>query len=304
MEALVVRAPVRHAGAMHRLALSLVLPVASVLAAGCYCSHSPEDPDTGPGLPDSGEAPLCERMNQDSDGDRILDLYEGDVDTDGDGTPDRLDLDSDDDGVSDHDERGHDNPLCIRPRACDGDSRPDYIDLDSDDDGLPDVLERMVGSDVCLVDTDEDGCGDLEEARPGGCADPLPVVDFDCFAGSLVTVEVTVDPGASVALTDTVVLSIENTDGYLPGADQYMVYGASDATHPDGLPAGDPLSDPIGFTNVRPGSALRFDVTTAPGLGEPDPARSVITLRLTVGGREVGRLQAVFALPSMCVIFI
>lgn len=301
---LVDGATVRHASAMSRLPVVLVLPIASLLAAGCYCSHAPEEPDATSELPDSGEAPLCERMNQDSDGDGILDLYEGEGDTDGDGIPDRLDLDSDNDGVSDREERGHDNPLCIRPRACDGDSRPDYIDLDSDDDGLPDVVERMVGTDVCLVDTDADGCGDLDEARPGGCADPLPVVNFDCFGGTLVTVEVTVDPGATVALTDTVALSIENTDGYLPGADQFMVAGASDASHPDGLPAGDPLSDPIGFTNVRPGATLRFDLTTAPGLGEANPARSVITLRLSVAGREVGTLEAVFALPSMCAIFI
>lgn len=303
-EGLVPHADLRHAGAMHRLALWLVLPIASLLAAGCYCSHAPEDPDTGTELPDSGEAPLCERMSQDSDGDGIIDLYEGEVDSDGDGTPDRLDLDSDDDGVSDHDERGHDNPPCIRPRACDGDARPDYIDLDSDDDGLPDVVERMVGSDVCLVDSDDDGCGDLDEARPGGCADPLPIVNLDCFGGTVVTVEVMVDPTATVALTDTVVLSLENTATYLPGADQFMIYGASDASHPDGLPAGDPLSDPIGFTNVRAGATLRFEVTTAPGLGEPNPARSVITLRLTVDGREVGSLLAVFAMPSMCPIFI
>jgi gliding motility-associated-like protein len=77
----------------------------------------------------------------DYDADGILDVDEGTVDTDGDGTPDYQDLDSDDDSLPDELEGNVDT---------DGDGISNFRDLDSDDDGVPDAVEL---DDDC----DEDG---------------------------------------------------------------------------------------------------------------------------------------------------
>ena len=68
----------------------------------------------------------------DSDGDGLLDSYEGTQDVDGDGLPNYLDLDSDGDGILDAEE-GSDDP--------DADSVPNFLDLDSDGDRIPDSIE-------------------------------------------------------------------------------------------------------------------------------------------------------------------
>ena len=42
------------------------------------------------------------------------------------------------------------------PSDCDADGQPDSVDADDDNDLLPDTLERQIGTDTCLADTDGD----------------------------------------------------------------------------------------------------------------------------------------------------
>jgi hypothetical protein len=84
---------------------------------------------------DSSLAPL------DTDGDGLLDSYEGNADVDQDGIPNYLDLDSDGDGISDESEGSGD---------VDNDSVPNFLDLDSDGDSIQDCEEGA-------ADQDQDG---------------------------------------------------------------------------------------------------------------------------------------------------
>lgn len=77
----------------------------------------------------------------DEDGDGILNVDEGTIDTDGDGTPDYQDLDSDNDNILDEEEGNIDT---------DGDGIPNFRDLDSDGDRLSDLVETN-------ADCDSDG---------------------------------------------------------------------------------------------------------------------------------------------------
>ncbi|WP_038033329.1 Ig-like domain-containing protein [Thermopetrobacter sp. TC1] len=88
-----------------------------------------------------------------------------DVDTDGDGTPDRVDIDSDNDGIADSVERGSGATAV----DTDGDGVADYKDLDSDGDGIPDAVEAQATAGYTTpdgsatytpVDTDADGTPD------------------------------------------------------------------------------------------------------------------------------------------------
>jgi hypothetical protein len=107
----------------------------------------------------------------DSDGDGILDLFEGEGDTDGDGTPDYLDEDSDDDGIPDADEGGGDT---------DEDGTPDYKDEDSDGDGIPDADEGAGDTDGDGTpdykdeDSDDDGVPDADEGDGDTDGDGIP----------------------------------------------------------------------------------------------------------------------------------
>ena len=102
----------------------------------------------------------------DTDGDGILDEFEGDADVDGDGLPNFRDLDSDGDGIPDAEEYGFD-AAGNRPLDTDGDGVPDFLDHDSDGDGLTDAQELGAGSDPRVTDTDGDGYSDGGEAAAG-----------------------------------------------------------------------------------------------------------------------------------------
>jgi len=77
-------------------------------------------------------------IDDDDDGDGILDSVEGIGDPDDDGLPNHLDTDSDGDGISDATEGTADPDL---------DGIPNYLDTDSDGDGYPDFIELTFGSD-------------------------------------------------------------------------------------------------------------------------------------------------------------
>jgi hypothetical protein len=98
-------------------------------------------------------------------------LFVSDIDTDGDGIPNRLDLDSDNDGINDvieangtdanndgradgtPDSLGRPVPAGLTPADSDGDGTADTRDRDSDNDSIPDVIE---GGNAA-ADTNRDG---------------------------------------------------------------------------------------------------------------------------------------------------
>src|SRR5687767_2711922 len=99
-----------------------------LLIAGCETGMNPPRPD-GAMLIDAGDFP---EPNEDSDADTIPDIVEGwqaERDTDGDGQRDWDDTDSDADGISDAIEAGDDD-LLSAPVDSDGDGTHDYRDED------------------------------------------------------------------------------------------------------------------------------------------------------------------------------
>ena len=150
----------------------------------------------------------------DSNGDGLADVVGQhplvDVDSDGDGWPDRRDVDADGDGIPDRVEayaigasvepsgsdvngNGLDDAFdvaaggqAIRPVDSDGIAPPDFRDLDSDNDTIPDLVE---GHDADLdglpdvapsgVDVDGRGLDDAFDPIHGGTAATLPDLDAD-----------------------------------------------------------------------------------------------------------------------------
>ncbi|MFY0690270.1 MAG: tandem-95 repeat protein, partial [Cyclobacteriaceae bacterium] len=96
----------------------------------------------------------------DTDGDGIPDkdevgLVDDPTDTDGDGTPDYLDEDDDNDGVPTKDENydGDDDPT---DQDSDNDGIADYLDVDDDGDGIS-TLDEDADNDGSPIDDDTDG---------------------------------------------------------------------------------------------------------------------------------------------------
>jgi len=137
--------------------------------------------------------------NNDTDGDGIPDVVDGDDDhfgdapddTDGDGIPDSEDIDDDNDGIPDVVEENGE-----AGRDTDNDGIPDTLDLDSDGDGILDI-EEADGNDTNgdgmvddPTDSDHDGLADAVDSNPNDVDDPqdadegrevttLPVPDTD-----------------------------------------------------------------------------------------------------------------------------
>lgn len=169
-------------------------PLALAALASCAGSDDPPEQDDQ----DAGRADVAEgdasadgsgqgdaAPSVDSDGDGILDVFEGETDPDADGVPSRLDDDSDGDGHLDAEEYGRLAGDGGNPIDRDGDGDPDYIDLDSDQDGIADADENGCPEqpDRARWDSDGDEIGDLVEVNFGSdpCdpdSDLSGIVDF------------------------------------------------------------------------------------------------------------------------------
>jgi len=113
--------------------------------------------------PDTDKDGKTDPYDVDSDGDGIPDKEEGIKDTDGDGIPDFRDVDSDGDGIPDDKEYG---PTPGKPIDTDGDGIPDYLDIDSDNDGITDRSENGAGP--AIIDTDGDKVPDYLDLDSDG----------------------------------------------------------------------------------------------------------------------------------------
>jgi hypothetical protein len=151
------------------LIASALLPL---LLLGCGDLPKADESDTG----GAGDEQVV--TYDDADGDTILDIHEGEVDTDGDGTANYLDDDSDNDSIKDFFEAGDGDPLTM-PLDSDGDTTPDYLDLDSDNNCVPDVDEKIPTGDG-PIDTDSDGIRDFADPDNDGDG----ILDTDEIGGA------------------------------------------------------------------------------------------------------------------------
>ncbi|MFM2246330.1 MAG: hypothetical protein RL071_2404 [Pseudomonadota bacterium] len=151
------------------LIASALLPL---LLLGCGDLPKADESDTG------GAADEQVVTYDDADADTILDIHEGEVDTDGDGTANYLDDDSDNDSIKDFFEAGDGDPLTM-PLDSDGDTTPDYLDLDSDNNCVPDVDEKIPTGDG-PIDTDSDGIRDFADPDNDGDG----ILDTDEIGGA------------------------------------------------------------------------------------------------------------------------
>ena len=136
-------------------------PTALLLALALWGCSDGGDKTTDDTAADSADSSTGDVTQPDADGDGILDVHEGTVDSDGDGTPDFQDTDSDGDTIPDSEEAGDDDPETL-PVDSDGDGLADYLDSDSDANCIED--EREAGSDAANPrDSDEDGTPDFQD---------------------------------------------------------------------------------------------------------------------------------------------
>jgi hypothetical protein len=166
-----------------RLATGGFFAAVGLLALGAGCGD-----DGGPGevLPDN----LCNDENAleqglfDDDQDTIRNEDEGGGDVDGDGVPNFLDEDSDGDSLLDIDEVLDD--ACGTPPTndLDSDGIPDFLDADGNGDGIPDI-DQVDGAEDAdgdtipdFLDNDIDGDGILNRVELGLEGEPIDS-DFD-----------------------------------------------------------------------------------------------------------------------------
>lgn len=97
-----------------------------------------------------------------------------DLDSDGDGIPNRQDPDDDNDGTPDSEDAFPNNPS--ESQDTDGDGIGNNEDEDDDGDGLVDVQDLFPDDASETVDSDGDGVGDNADAFPN---DPTETVDAD-----------------------------------------------------------------------------------------------------------------------------
>lgn len=133
----------------------------TLLLVGC------DGGDAGKDDGDTGSASVVGEVSvDDADGDTIIDIHEGEADSDGDGTANYMDEDSDGDTIKDFIEAGDNDPLTL-PIDSDGDGIDDYLDSDSDNNCISDADEKRPTGDG-PVDTDGDGIRDYADVDNDG----------------------------------------------------------------------------------------------------------------------------------------
>lgn len=133
----------------------------ALLLVGCDGGDAgKDDGDTG------ADSAVGEVSVDDADGDTIIDIHEGEADSDGDGTANYMDEDSDGDTIKDFIEAGDNDPLTL-PIDSDGDGIDDYLDSDSDNNCISDADEKRPTGDG-PVDTDGDGIRDYADVDNDG----------------------------------------------------------------------------------------------------------------------------------------
>lgn len=211
------------------------------------------------------------REKQDTDGDTIRDVDEGEEDEDHDTYPNFIDLDSDSDTIPDSVEAGDDNPS-TPPVDSDGDTTPDFLDRDSDDDTMSDHEESTLhGTDPTRRDSDGDGVEDLVELAAGSDPmDPGSLPPEDMIVLILTYLDHPHEMREiSMVLTgeermDVTALAEDEPDDP-PGADYNAAVFIKDITPLSGTPdAPDGFSrmDESTFYSVAPGTRLTFEVDT------------------------------------------
>lgn len=152
--------------------------IALLLSASACVIKQGESPDADTAVETEDTDVVIEN---DSDGDNILDIHEGIGDSDGDGTPDYLDDDSDGDGIPDAIEGGDSDPETF-PTDSDVDGVSDFLDDDSDDNGISDAEEA--GPDPTNPsDADADGDPDYrDDDNDGDNILDVWEMDFDAEA--------------------------------------------------------------------------------------------------------------------------
>ena len=127
-----------------------------------------------------GDYPISVRVIPwDDDGDnpdnnKVTTTVYVDLDSDGDGVPNRQDPDDDNDGVPDVDDAFPNNPA--ESQDTDGDGIGNNSDEDDDGDGSVDVQDLFPTDASETIDSDGDGVGDNADAFPN---DPNESVDAD-----------------------------------------------------------------------------------------------------------------------------
>ena len=108
------------------------------------------------------------------DNNKVVKKIYVDIDSDGDGTGDRLDNDDDNDGVPDKDDAFPLDPN--ESKDTDGDGIGDNADTDDDNDGISDVMDIFPLDPYETKDADNDGVGDNNDPFP---YDPNEWMDSD-----------------------------------------------------------------------------------------------------------------------------
>jgi len=117
-----------------------------------------------------GDSPISVRVipweeaGDNPDNNKITTSIYVDLDSDGDGIPDRLDPDDDNDGVEDARDAFPYDPL--ESVDTDGDGVGNNQDTDDDGDGVSDIEDRFPTDGSETIDTDGDGVGDNSDAFP------------------------------------------------------------------------------------------------------------------------------------------
>lgn len=136
-------------------------------------------------------------------------------------------------GLLDRDEAGT-NDACDPPRDTDQDGIPDYRDQDSDGDWRSDADEKETFTDPTKADSNDDGCGDLEEYAFGVCNPSNAIVKTECGDPIAGTITLYSNSTSLVApLTDlTFVLIVDEPSEY--GTMVATPFTASQASIEDG----------------------------------------------------------------------